>query len=167
MALPSDNDEQMISGINVTPLVDITLVLLIIFMVTATYIVRESIEVDLPRAANGGESVGVLLNVVLDKEGALWVDGGKTYEAGLVRKAAEANSKDADVRAIISADENARHGAVVHVIDTVKGAGIAKFAINIEKDALAAPTSPNSGEEDVSGQPSGQPSSSEAASDGQ
>lgn len=147
MALPTDNDEQMISGINVTPLVDITLVLLIIFMVTATYIVRESIEVDLPRAANGGESVGVLLNVVLDKEGVLWVDGVRTDEAGLVQKAREAKAKDDGVRAIISADENSRHGAVVHVIDTVKGAGIAKFAINIEKDALAAvQTSPSAAE---------------------
>ena len=54
----SNDDDDMISGINVTPLVDVTLVLLIIFMVTATYIVRESIEVELPRAAHGGESVG-------------------------------------------------------------------------------------------------------------
>ena len=153
MALPSDSDEQMISGINVTPLVDITLVLLIIFMVTATYIVRESIEVDLPRAANGGESVGVLLNVVLDKEGALWVDGVRTDERGLARQAAETKAKDADVRAIISADESARHGAVVHVIDVVKGAGIAKFAINIEKDALAAVPPKDSGAGEASSQP--------------
>jgi len=49
----ADNDDEGITGINVTPLVDITLVLLIIFMVTASYIVKETIEVELPRAAHG------------------------------------------------------------------------------------------------------------------
>lgn len=147
MAKVSDNDEEMISGINVTPLVDITLVLLIVFMVTATYIVRESIEVDLPRAANGGESLGELINIVLDKEGVLYLDGVRADEAGLVARAEQAVAKDATARAIISADRDARHGAVVHVIDLVKGAGIAKFAINIEKDALAA-SSPSPGAAD-------------------
>ena len=63
-----DEDDGMISGINVTPLVDITLVLLIIFMVTASYIVKASIEVDLPRAANGGDTVGQLLTVILKQK---------------------------------------------------------------------------------------------------
>src|SRR5690349_25075335 len=70
-----EGDDEMIAGINVTPLVDITLVLLIIFMVTATYVVRETIEVELPRAASGGESVGTTLALVLDKGGQLWLDG--------------------------------------------------------------------------------------------
>ena len=53
----TDNDDEGIVGINVTPLVDICLVLLIIFMVTATYIVKETIEIELPRAAHGGETM--------------------------------------------------------------------------------------------------------------
>jgi len=133
-----DNDEEAISGINVTPLVDITLVLLIIFMVTATYIVRESIEVELPRAAHGGESVGVMLNIVLTKDAKIYVDGVEADEPGLKRKVAEALAKDKDARAIISADKGSLHGSVVHIIDVIKGEGIAKFAINIEKDAAAA-----------------------------
>ena len=133
------NDEEMISGINVTPLVDITLVLLIIFMVTATYIVRESIEVDLPRAAHGGETVGMMLNIVLDKEGGLFVDGASVDEGALRTMVRSAVAKDKDARVIISADRAATHGAVVNLIDVVKGEGIAKFAINIEKDAAARP----------------------------
>ena len=61
----SDPDDDGINGINVTPLVDVTLVLLIIFMVTATYIVKETIEVELPRAAHGGETVQRTFAVVL------------------------------------------------------------------------------------------------------
>jgi biopolymer transport protein ExbD len=153
-----DDDEGMISGINVTPLVDITLVLLIIFMVTASYIVRASIEVDLPRAANGGETVGQMLTVVLkqkdDASGAkikgapcdqLYVNGQFTDEAGLRASIKEALDKDKEAKAIISADQDCSHGEVVHIIDFSKGEGISKFAINIEKTeaagAAAAPAS--------------------------
>jgi biopolymer transport protein ExbD len=133
----SDDDEEMITGINVTPLVDITLVLLIIFMVTATYIVRESIEVELPRAAHGGESVGIMLNIVLTRDAKIFVDGVESDEAALKKKVEEALAKDKEARAIISADKESFHGQVVHIIDVIKGEGIAKFAINIEKDQAA------------------------------
>src|SRR5512139_675745 len=99
-----DNDEE-ITGINVTPLVDIVLVLLIIFMVTANFIVRETVEVDLPRAANGGETVQGLVNVVIDKDGKLFFDGTEVPEDELSRKVSEAVAKDKDTRAIISADQ--------------------------------------------------------------
>jgi biopolymer transport protein ExbD len=137
----NDNDEE-ISGINVTPLVDVVLVLLIIFMVTANFIVRETVEVDLPRAANGGETVQGLVNVVLDKEGKLYFDGAEVTEADLTRRVTEAVAKDKDTRAIISADQTLAYGRVMRLIDVVKGQGIAKFALNIEKDAAPARTAP-------------------------
>jgi biopolymer transport protein TolR len=110
------------------------LVLLIIFMVTATYIVRASIEVELPRAAHGGESVGTLLAVVLTKDGEVYLDGVRRDEAQLVARTREAVAKDGNARVIISADRAASHGAVVRVIDLVKDAGVTKFAIQIEKE---------------------------------
>src|SRR5690349_22153585 len=93
-----EGDDEMISGINVTPLVDVTLVLLIIFMVTATYIVREAIEVDLPRAAHAGEATGTTLAVVLAKDGTIYVDGVKRTEAELAERTREAVAKDHDAR---------------------------------------------------------------------
>jgi biopolymer transport protein ExbD len=130
----SGGDDELISGINVTPLVDIVLVLLIIFMVTATYIVRATVEVDLPRAAHGGEVTGTTLAVVLTREGDLYLDGVKRTEGELVARTREAVAKDKDARVIISADRSALHGAVVRVIDVVKGAGVSRFAINVEKE---------------------------------
>jgi biopolymer transport protein ExbD len=129
-----EGDDDMISGINVTPLVDITLVLLIIFMVTATYIVREAIQVDLPRAAHGGESVGTVLSVVLTEQGDIYLDGVKRTDDQLRTLTREAVARDRETRAVISADRRSFHGAVVHVIDLVKGEGVSKFAINIEKE---------------------------------
>jgi biopolymer transport protein TolR len=129
-----EGDDEMISGINVTPLVDITLVLLIIFMVTASYIIKESIQIDLPRAAHAGESVGTTLAIVLTAQGDIYVDGIKRTEDELLAQAREAVARSSDTRAVISADRRSLHGAVVHVIDLVKGMGVTKFAINIEKE---------------------------------
>jgi biopolymer transport protein TolR len=130
----SGGDDDLISDINVTPLVDVVLVLLIIFMVTATYIVRASIEVDLPRVARGGEVVGTVLSVILTKEGQVFLDGVRRTDEELVAKTREAVGRDAEARVVISADRGALHGAVVHVIDLVRGAGATRFAIHVEKE---------------------------------
>jgi biopolymer transport protein TolR len=130
-----DSGDEEITGINVTPLVDVVLVLLIIFMVTANFIVRETMEVDLPRAANAGETVQGLLAVVLDKQGRLYLDGEEVSEAQLRVKVAETVAKDAETRAILSADQALPYGEVMHLIDVVKGEGVSRFALNIEKDA--------------------------------
>ena len=134
IASGGNGEDDLISGINITPLVDIVLVLLIIFMVTATYIVREAIEVDLPRAAHGGEATGTTLAVVVTRDGTIYLDGVRRSDQELLAQTREAVAKDRDTRAIISADRASLHGAVVHVIDVVKGAGVSRFAINIEKE---------------------------------
>jgi biopolymer transport protein ExbD len=144
MAGSVQQDDDEITGINVTPLVDIVLVLLIIFMVTANFITRSTVEVDLPKAANGGDTVQGLVNVVLDKQGKLYFDGDAVTEPELATRVKAALSKNADTRAIISADQALPYGQVMHLIDVVKGEGIAKFALNIEKNAApaAAPATP-------------------------
>jgi biopolymer transport protein TolR len=130
-----DSGDDEITGINVTPLVDVVLVLLIIFMVTANFIVRETMEVDLPRAANAGETVQGLLAVVMDKQGRLYLDGEEVSEAQLRLKVAESVKRDAETRAILSADQALPYGEVMHLIDVVKGEGVTRFALNIEKEA--------------------------------
>ena len=135
-------DDGEITGINVTPLVDIVLVLLIIFMVTANFIVRETVEVDLPRAANTQDkTVQGPVMVTIDKDANLFFDGAAIDKAGLLVKMKEAVAKDAEVRAIISADQSLNYGKVMNIIDLVKEAGIAKFALNIVKDGEPPPES--------------------------
>src|SRR5690606_18025033 len=131
-------EEALIAAINVTPLVDVVLVLLIIFMVTASFIVRETIEVQLPRAASGGESVGMTVNLVLDERGVLYLDGEETTMEAARRAVRELARRDEDAKAIISADKRLSHGRVVEIIDLVKSEGLNKFAINIEKDEAAS-----------------------------
>ena len=136
-ARQTDTDEE-ITGINVTPLVDIVLVLLIIFMVTANFIVRETKEVDLPKAAKSGETVQGIVNVVLDKDGKLFFDGAEVSEDELKTRIVEAVKKEKEPRAIITADQSLSYGKVMKLIDLVQIQGIAKFALNIQKEAAAA-----------------------------
>lgn len=134
MAIQSvESGDDMIAAINVTPLVDITLVLLIIFMVTATYVVREAIQVDLPRAASGGETIGPTLAFALDREGKLFLDGTPaTLDAA--REAVRAVvARSPEARALISADRAVSHGRVIEVIDVVKQEGLTRFAIDVER----------------------------------
>ncbi|PZR14373.1 MAG: biopolymer transporter ExbD [Archangium gephyra] len=132
----SDNDGDEITGINVTPLVDIVLVLLIIFMVTANFIVKETVEVDLPRAASTQDkTVQTPVMLTMDKDAKVYFDGVETTGEALMARMREAVAKDKEVRAIISADQSLNYGKVMGLIDQVKEAGIAKFALNIQKEA--------------------------------
>jgi biopolymer transport protein TolR len=135
MAGKTSQDDYEITGINVTPLVDIMLVLLIIFLVTATYIVKEAIKIELPRAAASSETTGTTLQFLIDKEGATYLDGARADDAAIVRKIGAAPGKKEDLQAVIGADRDARHGAVVHVLDLLNSQGVTKFAIQVEKGA--------------------------------
>lgn len=127
------HEEDIITDINVTPFVDVSLVLLIIFMVTATYIVAQSIPVDLPEAGTG-EDVVTTFVITVTKDGQTYLDGQKIDELALKRQINSARQKNEDVRVIIAADKKVEHGRVVHVIDLVRKQGVSKFAINIESE---------------------------------
>ncbi len=128
----------IIAGINVTPLVDITLVLLIVFMVTASYIVSPSIKVDLPKAGTGGQQQRTALTLTLTAHGALFLNGAPSSDEALGRYVAGALPHDPALQAVIAADRAVPHGAVVHLIDVVRRAGVRRFAINVDP-AGAAP----------------------------
>jgi biopolymer transport protein ExbD len=122
-----------IVGINVTPMVDVVLVLLVIMMVSATYIVSQSLKVELPKTASSDESVSTVAAVTITKEGAYFYNGEPVAEGALVDKLRAAKAGAAEVNLVVSADEQALHGKVVHVIDLAKVEGITKFAINVER----------------------------------
>jgi len=127
-----DDGGRMITDINVTPLVDIILVLLIIFMVTTTYIVSPSIKVDLPRAASGSDQARTTLALTLTRDGHLYLNGERSDESAVVRTIARDLPGNPDLQAVIAADKVVAHGSVVRLIDVVKRAGVRRFAINVE-----------------------------------
>ena len=133
-----DDSGRMITDINVTPLVDVTLVLLIIFMVTASLIVNPSIKVDLPKAVTGNDQARTTLALTLTKDGQLYLNGERTDEAQVAKQIAAELPKNPDLQAVIAADTVVSHGSVVHIIDFVKRAGVRKFAIKVDSAATVA-----------------------------
>jgi biopolymer transport protein ExbD len=127
-------DDDVIAEINVVPFVDIVLVLLITFMLTSSAIVRASIAVELPTAASAGAPVSSTLNIVLDAQGKLYLDGSEISHAALGAHVARASWQEKDLQAVISADRSVGYGLVVRVLDLVKSNGVKTLALNIQRE---------------------------------
>lgn len=134
----------MIAEINVTPLVDIMLVLLIVFMLTAHLIAKQAIEVDLPKASQATTPPPTPLVVTLSREGDLYLNGIRVSAADLRAGVAAEVAKDPKnpPTVIVAGDKDVSHGRVVWVLDTLKSLGIVAFAIQIDPTELVAPTAP-------------------------
>src|SRR6266851_4295003 len=104
MASTSQSANGIIAGINVTPLVDIVLVLLIIFIVTAKIIVSPAVPLDLPRAAQS-EEMQVVFSVIVPVNGPTLVNGeSASSDDTLLQLARKAVGQDPELRAVINAD---------------------------------------------------------------
>jgi biopolymer transport protein ExbD len=128
----NDNDE-ILTGINVTPLVDVTLVLLVILMITASYVVSKSIPMELPRGATG-ETTEATLSVSVDHEGHMYLDAAPIDETRLRERIRVVRAESPDAQAVIAADGRTDHAHVVHVIDVLRQEQITNFEINVQPD---------------------------------
>lgn len=135
----SDNsgDDELITAINVTPLVDIVLVLLIILMVTASYIVSQTIPMELPTAKTGEAVTNNQLALSIDEQGKYYLNGQATSDDALRTRARELVKTAKDPRAIIAAAGKTTHARVVQAIDILRQEKIAKFAINVRPEDIA------------------------------
>ena len=137
MAAHSSNDDEIV-GINVTPLVDITLVLLIIFMVTAKLVMAQGMPLDLPKAATAGE-IQTVFNVRIDAEGHMQANGRDTPDDDALKRAIEAAQASAkggkdELRAVLSASTRVSHGTVMHALDVLRAVGVSKVAFAADKE---------------------------------
>jgi biopolymer transport protein ExbD len=127
-----DAGDDAITGINVTPLVDITLVLLIIFMVTTKIVMNSSVPLDLPKAATGTSEVQVVFSIVMAADGRALVDGKAIpNDDAILQAARDAQAQHPDLRAVIKADAAVTHGRVIHVLDLLKQAKVNKIAFGV------------------------------------
>jgi len=126
MAHAQVTDDGEITGINVTPLVDIMLVLLLIFMITTHLDQPGALGVDLPRASTATEAPVASLNIVIAQDGALRLDG---KPATLAAIEAQARRGTPETQAVVSADRGVTYDKVVHVVDAVRRGGVHKLAL--------------------------------------
>jgi biopolymer transport protein ExbD len=127
------NESDSISEINITPFVDVVLVLLVIFMVTAPIMVKETMNIKLPKATSSDRSEVKTFAVAVSKNGQVLLNGEIIDMTLLFDKAVALKNENPDIQLIISADKEAMHGDVIKVLDQVKLAGITNFAFQIEK----------------------------------
>ena len=122
-----------IVGINVTPMVDVVLVLLVIMMVSAIYIVSQALKVELPKTATSDGVANTPLVVTVQRDGNYLFNQKPSTEEALRGEFRKAKDKNKDASLILTADREAMHGDVVHVIDLAKVEGITKFAITVDR----------------------------------
>ncbi len=124
-----DDDDDAITNINVTPFVDILLVLLVVFMVTAKLIVARGVEIDKPKAATGG-AVQSTLRVTVTKEGDLYINKDKfTDDTAAIAKLKELTAGVDKPKALINGSRSGAYGNVMRAIDVVQQAGIKGIAL--------------------------------------
>jgi biopolymer transport protein ExbD len=128
----SQNDEP-IAEINVVPLVDIILVVLIIFMISAPMLMKPALPIELPKGESGEILKDETLAIIVTQEGSLYIDGHLMSQDAFTDFVKVKVSQNPDIMATISADQNSMHGAVVKVMDRIKSLGIKKFGITIDK----------------------------------
>lgn len=136
--LNEQENNRIVSDINITPLVDIMLTILIIFMLVSSFVAKEAIEVDLPHAATGKETERKTLSILISKEGEYYLSG-KKFETALDigTELKKEKSENPQIQVVISADRLVYHGKVVDIIDLIRQLEIYDFAINVEYDEEA------------------------------
>jgi len=133
MAGQSQKPGAMITGINVTPLVDITLVLLIIFMATSHIIAQRVMKLNLPKAAHTDEKPTPALEVMLLADKTLTLNGSKVTREALAVNLAQMSRIDPGLRVTLSADKSADWDSVAGIMDDIRGAGISRLAAQVSQ----------------------------------
>ncbi len=130
-----DGDEdKIIADINMTPLIDIMLVLLILFMVTSSISLESGLDVELPQVAAGGtqSQEGTAVIISLDEKGSLSIQGQASSMATLREDIQTAMKEAGTTLVILEGDKSSKLGNAVVIMDIAKAAGASKFAIAAE-----------------------------------
>jgi len=131
--LPNSADNDLVTGINVTPLVDITLVLLIIFMVTATFVSEQALQVNLPKVVKEEKAPHPALVVTLGEHGDLKFNHENVDLGHLVQRMTEESGTNPEVKVIVKADKGVSYEKLAAVLDAVKMGGVQKVALAMDR----------------------------------
>ncbi|OGS42077.1 MAG: hypothetical protein A2506_09165 [Elusimicrobia bacterium RIFOXYD12_FULL_66_9] len=131
--MQADSGEDAITGINITPLVDVVLVILIIFMATAPMIARRAIKVEVPRVAKSDKAATEALNITLDAAHRLTIGGRVVDLPELKRLLSAAVASHPDQAVSLSADKTLAYGEVAELLDAVRASGVRKLGLEVRR----------------------------------
>ena len=128
-----DNEDGIISNINITPMVDVILVLLVIFMVTANFLKKESININLPKVAASDANIKDSTQVALTRDGQFILEGKTVTEEALINDLSREVKYRPNMRVTLSADEDLSYGTVSRVMGVLRKYGVTKIALSVNK----------------------------------
>lgn len=133
----NSEDAEGINEINITPFVDVVLVLLVIFMVTAPMMVKDILGLELPKVSNSDGQSASTLGISVSSQGQIFLNGEFVTDSELQSRLQELVKNNPQVQAVIGADGNSKHADFVKVIDLIKSVGLENFAIQVEKSSAS------------------------------
>ncbi len=133
MGFNTAGDDGEIGSINITPMVDIILVLLVIFMVTASFVKRESVNINIPKVSAADPNTGRSVMVSVTKGGDVLLEGHPVDEAGLVSRLSGESKLRPNMRVNLSADESISYGALARVMGVIKRSGVNRIALSVKR----------------------------------
>jgi len=134
-------DDELIGGVNVTPIVDVCLTLLVVFIVTASQVVNRSMPVNLPKAATSESAPPSILNIAIARDGAIFLNGAPGRLQDIPRAVEEARGRAAGTEAegklagFVSADVDAPYGKFAEAVDQLRLAGVTDIALDTQPAA--------------------------------
>lgn len=136
----SSGDDELIGGVNITPIVDVCLTLLVVFIVTASQVVNRSMPVNLPKAASSESAPPSILNVAIARNGDVFINGAparlqdipRQVEAARARAASAGAGADVKLAGFVSADVDAPYGKFAEAVDQLRLAGVNDIALDTQ-----------------------------------
>ncbi len=133
MAFQPGTDDEEIGNINITPMVDIMLVLLVIFMVTANFLKKDSININLPKVAASDPNIARSIQVALTREGKILLEGVETDDKKLIDSLSKESKMRPNMRVTLSADERLPYGKIARVMGMIRKSGVTKIALSVKR----------------------------------
>jgi biopolymer transport protein TolR len=122
-----------LTEINMTPFVDIVLVILIIFLLTATVMMPRTFSIALPHASQADKLECVPIIISIDRQGQIAVNGVRLGNDAEFERVFSSQKQGKEPQAIIAADKECRHGRLVEVIDRLRGLKVQRIGIEVEQ----------------------------------
>ena len=133
MALHLGIEDDEIGYINITPMVDVLLVLLVIFMVTANFLKKESVNINLPKISASDPNIAQSVQVALTRDGKLLVEGMDISEENLVVRLSRESKYRPNMRVTLSADERLAYGSIARIMGFIRQSGITRIALTVKR----------------------------------
>ena len=131
--IPGSDDDNEIGYINITPMVDVLLVILTIFMVTANFMKMESVNINLPKVNAADPNVAKSVQISMTVNGKLMLEDIEVSEANMVIRLRNEAKVRPNMRVTLSADERLSYGTIARVMGLVRGAGITRIALSVKR----------------------------------